>query len=272
MPKTYELRDLQIRKIALVRKGFRPVNDGARITIVKAEQEDRSMSERAVAEASVLERISKGLAKLITGEDSAADVEKANNAKIDAGDMNFAADGSHPRMTGKHSHEHAAFYAMQSHGHMHEHDNDGDHYHGHVLKAEDAGLPDGWTLVSHDDLVKMLAAEPVAKAEPPPELTAQLEQVSKALEDSKAKAEELQKAIPTDEHIAELVNKALEPIAKSIEDLAVAFSRQPRTPNVTTQIRPDGVTTNGTQALPDDVKGDFSAALRYLTDPARNGA
>jgi hypothetical protein len=254
-----ELRNLKITKIALVRKGYRPVNDGARITIVKAE-EDRSMSDSA-AEASVLERISRGLARLMTGEDPT--VEKSTTAKVDASTFQTTADGSHAAMMGKHTHDHPAFYAMQSHSHAHEHANDGDHAHGHVLKAEDAGLPEGWTLVSREDLVKLLGVgDGLSKAET--EEPGQFEQITKAMNESRTQLAELQKAIPSDEHIAELIAKGLEPLAKAIEDFAVQFNRQPKTANVTRDIPPGSGLPDG-KAIHAAIKDmDFEEATRYL--------
>jgi hypothetical protein len=151
---------------------------------------------------------------------------------------------------------------MQSHSHAHEHANDGDHAHGHVLKAEDAGLPEGWTLVSRDELVKLLGADPVAKAETGE--PGQLEQITKAMEESRTQLAELQKAIPSDEHISELVSKQLEPLAKAIEDFAVAFNRQPKTPNVTKDIPPGSGLPDG-KAIHAAIKDmDFEEATRYL--------
>src|SRR5579884_877027 len=184
----HELRDLRINKIALVRKGFRPVHQGAVITIVKSEQEDRSVSDETTrTEASVVERLSKAIAGLLKPDaadevaevpsepvtkadgDSATpaaasteSVEKAHGAELASVDVSH--DGAHAAFDGTHTHGHVSHYAMLQHEHEHSHDGDAAHYHSHVSKAQET-LPEGWRIVSADELRTALGVAPVAKAD-----------------------------------------------------------------------------------------------------------
>src|SRR5579884_2157183 len=175
-------------KIALVRKGFRPVHQGAVITIVKSEQEDRSVSDETTrTEASVVERLSKAIAGLLKPDaadevaevpsepvtkadgDSATpaaasteSVEKAHGAELASVDVSH--DGAHAAFDGTHTHGHVSHYAMLQHEHEHSHDGDAAHYHSHVSKAQET-LPEGWRIVSADELRTALGVAPVAKAD-----------------------------------------------------------------------------------------------------------
>jgi hypothetical protein len=200
MPKTYELRNLRITKIALVRKGYRPVNDGARITIVKAEKED-VMSKEA-AEASVLERISKAFAKML-GEPDEPPGDPPADPPAEPGD--------------------------------------GD--------GKDDGEP---TTV---DIEKAVAEIVDAKLKP---ITDQLEAIV-------SKSESISKAVPTDEHLAELVKAQVEPLVKAWEDFAVAFNREPKTPNVTEDIPPGGLPAAATKVAYAKIKDmEYGDAVRTL--------
>jgi hypothetical protein len=196
MPKkTHQLRDLHITKIALVRKGYRPVNDGARITIVKAQKED-VMSDTKAAEASVLERMSKAFAKML------------GDPEPDPADTGAAGEGK-----------------------------------------EDDGAATGTETV---DVEKAVADAVEAKLKP----------LSDQVAAFVAKSEEISKAQPTEEHLAELVKAQVEPLAKAIEDFAVKFNRQPVTPNVTQDIPPG--TTTGTVTYADIKDKEYGEALRTL--------
>jgi len=272
---THELRDLHITKIALVRKGWRPVNDGARITIVKA-QED-TMSDDKAAEASVLARISKALAGLLKG-DTEVEVEKAA-PKVSADELNISPDGSHGPVDGTHSHSHTSHYAVMMHEHSHGHDGDSDHYHGHVVKAdqEHPALTDGWKEVSPEELRTMLGDAEVGSADVSGEAVAKaiadgVDGKLKPLQDEIATLtaqlaearEQVSKAAPADEHTLELIDQKLEPITKAIEDFAVAFARLPRTPNVTKDIQPGAASANGEVDLQAVQNMDFPTATRHL--------
>lgn len=150
-------------------------------------------------------------------------------------------DTDHAPMTGSHSHEHVSHMAVVTHGHDHSHDNDSYHGHSHVAKAEDLAPLFG----------ELITAE-----------------VAKAVEAVKAEsAEAIAKAQVNDEHIVELINTALEPIAKAFEDFAVAFARQPITPNVTARIEPKDA---GAPVDPSAVNNmDMGSALRYLLHGSR---
>jgi hypothetical protein len=168
---THELRDLRIRKISLVRKGFRPINSGSVISIVKAQphKEDTMSDVNKAAEASVLERFSKAFAKML------GDPEP---------------DPTDPE--------------------------------------EEPTEPEA--AATTVDVEKAVSDAVEAKLKP---LT---EQVAALV----ARSEEISKAQPTDEHLAELIEQKTAPLAKAIEDFAVAFARQPKTPNVTKDIVPNG--------------------------------
>jgi hypothetical protein len=190
--KTYELRNLRITKIALVRKGYRPVNDGARITIVKAEKED-VMSKEA-AEASVIERVSKAFAKML-------------------GDPEPDPPADPP--------------------------------------AEDGKEGEGAADTTAVDIEKAVAEIVDAKLKP---ITEQLEALV-------SKSEEVSKAVLTEERVAELVEEKTAKLAKAIEEFAVAFHRQPKTPNVTKDIPPDGANGQTPKLDPDT---EYGEAVRIL--------
>ncbi|GAC1648705.1 MAG: hypothetical protein NVS4B6_23630 [Mycobacterium sp.] len=193
--KTYQLRDLHITKIALVRKGYRPVNDGARITIVKAQKED-TMSETKAAEASVLDRVSKAFAKMLGDPEPEPTPEP-------------------------------------------------------TPEPEPAPAAEPTTV----DVEKAMSDIIDAKLKP----------LSDHLATLAAKSDEISKAQPTDDHLAEIVDEKLKPLlAKAIEDFAVAFNRAPQGQNVTKDISPRPAATNGA-AVGQTIKDmDFESATRYL--------
>lgn len=250
MPK--ELRDLRITKIALVRKGYRPVNDGARITVVKAE-EVPTLDPKSP---NLAERLAKAIAGVLGSESMPESVEKAKTATHIVAD-----NGDHGMMSGIHSHDHSHRGddgQIFTHSHEHAHDGDSNHYHtydpGHVSKAH------------------VHKAEDDADAKADERVTKLIERLDKIVEDLKAAQEKdvaLEKAIPSEDALAKLVdervNAALEPIAKAIEDLGVERARAPKTPNPTGPISPTAKVDP--TADKKAVEGmTFGEALRYLTN------
>ena len=296
---THELRNLKVTKIALVRKGHIPVNDGARISVVKAEQE----AQMPQADQTLLQRLSKAIAHAINPAADATNVvakaeidephitvvavEKAGAEGIQeavAKAMQQTSESDHAPFSGSHTHKHASHVAVVYHDHAHAHNDDS--FHSHSQSAEDAqdtgvtkSEPDAETAV----VTETTAAEPVVPAESDAaavEIVAkadkdasadakvdaaitQLESIVKDLKAAQERDDKIEKAIPTEATLATLIDArlsiALEPVVKGIEDLGIATARTPRTPNVTARIDSDA------KPVPVDVSTmTFEEALRTL--------
>jgi hypothetical protein len=245
-----ELRNFKVTKIALVRKGYRPVNAGATIEIVKAQQEE-PVIQPAPAE-SVMERLVKALQGVFASPAAPADatIEKAAHspaeatpaaspatvaetptrpvAKSQEATQTIADDGAHGDMNGIHGHVHThstyGFAAdgtdaatLTTHSHEHVHNGDASHFH-----AYDPG---------HE------GPDPVAKA------TLELGLKVDALIARLDAAEVVTKAALAETRVRELIAAdlatAFEPVAKALEDLGIEKARLPLTPNVTSTIAPN---------------------------------
>lgn len=199
MSKTYELRDLRISKISLVRKSHRPVHQDAVIQIVKAEQENETaMTDTAKTEPSVVERVAKALGMIRPATAEAAPAAPETPAASTEPQTDVAkADAPTDAPT-------ADSEAAAAEG---------------VTKADAA------------------TDEAAAEAALTELVTAAVTKAFEARD--AAQAETIAKATVTDDHIREIVTTTLEPLAKAIEDFSVAFARQPVTPNVTARIDPN---------------------------------
>jgi hypothetical protein len=266
------LSPLTITGISLVRRGYRPVNNGAIISIVKA-QEDETM-DQDTAQRSFWQSLKAGLG---------LPIEKAQVATQVVAD-----DGSHGAMNGIHQHMHSHSNGKggsYSHAHEHTHDGGSDHYHdmpGHqdsatggaaVTKAQEATVNEELStniaaLVSRIDL--LIASNGKAEAT----ATTAAETVAKAQEDVANKtisAEDLAKIV--DERVAAGIAAGLKPISKALSDLGIAQAAVSRTPNVTGEIAPGSgnvATETDAEANAKAAKMSFADAVKYLTH--RNSA
>jgi len=256
---TAELRNLTVRKISLVRKGFRPVNDGATITVVKAEQEPTPVSEQA--KPSVAERLLKAIQDVLggekpaepTAEPSAEEIAKAQTAK-----QVIADDGTHGDMNGVHKHTHSHSGSDgKVYEHSHEHSHSGESHHFHQYESAGHGT----------DASAMCKAE-AADAAIDAKVTKLIDKVDALVQDLKAAQEkdnEISKALLDEAKVKEIaaaaVTEALEPIAKGIEDLKIDRARAPITPNA--QLADPTKPTPPKSAS--DLKGmSYSDAIRTL--------
>ncbi len=278
---TKELRDLRIRKIALVRKSqYTPVNDGAVIEVVKAE-EDKPMGQEGVKAPESGNPIAR-LMKAVRGVLSPEAVQKADGSHEDLHDrIDKALDQQYGGMRG-----YFPGHVVEHHDdHVITHNYDTDKHHkipftddgekaelGEPVEVERVFKP---VKKAEADAAGSATHEPVQKAgegaadERVSQLLTQMESVLDQLKAAQEKDAAIEKAIPTAEALAALVDErigaALEPVAKAFEDYGIQQARRPLTPNVTAAISHEKNGGAGAAEKAKAVQGmTFSDAVKYL--------